>query len=186
MTQSQNTQQLVSSSDKNTKKDGALKVLCTVIKPIHAIQVLIGISVLVCLAYAIGMMITIDKTLKDNGNLTEDEFQSKYHITRIQLYQLRDLFIFVIVALSCMITVWLWNYVIPLEWKVKGLENPYIGVVLVLFFFIVSIVSFFEISKKSFANEHIKTLNIGTIFFLTLILFIYGGVFVYNKYFHEN
>lgn len=165
-----------------------IKKMCVVIEPIHAIQVLIGLSILIFFAFAIGMLITIDKTLrdKDNVKMTEDEFHNKFNISRVQLYQLYDLFVFIIVSLTSVMTLWLWNYVIPAKAKLYLFDNKLIGFVVILFFLIVSVVSFFLISKKTFASEHIRTLNTATIFFTVLIFFLYAVVYFYNKYSAEN
>lgn len=164
------------------KPASTIKKMCVLIQPIHAIQVLIGLSILVFYAYTIGMLFTIDSTLNGNQGITDQEFKDKYDISRLQLQQLRDTFIFIIVALSSVITIWVWNYLIPLDRKVALIENKFVGIMVILFFFIVSLVSFFEISKKSFASEHIRTLNTATIFFSILILFLYAMVYFYNKY----
>lgn len=161
-----------------TKK---FKQMCVQIKPVHGIQVLIAFCIVIFYGYAISMLYTIDNTLKSNSGLTENEFEDQYKTTRIELYQLRDVFVFIIVALSCVITVWVWNYLIPLKTKVNLIENKGIGLIIVLFFFIVSLVSFFEISKKSFTNESVKTLNVAAMFFSVLILFLYIVVYFYNR-----
>lgn len=169
-------QQQTQSISSHTKK------VCVQIEPIHAIQVLIGLSILIFFTFSIGVLITIDRTLKDNVQYSEDDFEKKYNISRLQLYQLHDLFVFIIVSLTSVMTIWLWNYVIPAKAKMYLFENKFIGIVIITFFLIISLVSFFLISKKPFANEHIRVLNTATIFFTVLIFVLYVIVYLYNKY----
>lgn len=159
-----------------------IKNICVQIEPIHAVQVLVGLSILVFFAFAVGMLITIDRTLKDNVDLNEDAFEKQIRISRLQLYQLHDLFIFIIVSLTSVMTIWLWNYGIPAKTKLFLLGNNVVGILVISFFLIVSIVSFFLISKKTFAGKPIRVLNTATIFFTLLIFVLYSIVYFYNKY----
>lgn len=171
----------IQGSESNFQK---IRNICVQIQPVHASQVLIGLSILVFFAFAVGVLITIDNTLKDKDNVgrSDDDFQKKVGISRLQLYQLHDLFIFIIVSLTSVMTIWLWNYVIPAKTKLYLLGNNIVGILVISFFMIVSIVSFFLVSKKTFASDQIRVLNTATIFFTVLIFVLYTVVYFYNKY----
>lgn len=164
------------------KPKSVVKQICILVEKINGIEVLFGISILIFFAYSIAVLATIEKTLKENEDLNSDAFKTKLRITRVEMDQLHSLFMIIVISLTSVISIWVWNYVIPSKLKLSLMTSKYFGLLIILFFFIVSIISFFTISRKSFSNEPVRIFNVATIFFTTLILFMYATAFVYNKY----
>lgn len=167
---------------KSSLSSKTLKQVCVFVDKIDGIEVLIGLSTLIFFAYSVGLLITIEKTLKTHEALSDDEFKTKLRISRIELHQLQNLFLVSVISLTSVISIWVWNYLISTQLKMKLVGSRLFGMMIILFFFIVSVITFFTITKKSFSNEPIRILNVGTLFFTTLILFLYGIAFLYNKW----
>lgn len=155
--------------------------VCYHVQKMSTVQVLIGISILILFAYTVAMLITVDHTLKLHTDLSDTDFQEKYGISRIELHELWSLYTVVLIILTSMISIWVWTVLLKPSWKQALMGNTIVGLVMILFFFAVSISSYFQVSRKNFSNEITRFLNIATMFFTALILVLYGVAYVWNK-----